>query len=316
MSPVASLFSRRQSERQGESNDVLQYDDLPETLRVQIVHILNDVLGSETYFERLTAVKNAYRAIVTTLRREYGVFELPPTSRRIRSEYTELQEFVLHEFNVERVLDALELACKVIHGHARSPHYVGRRDSNAEVTNAFAELNLRFKQHAVGYRYDVPSVQIVRIDSELVHSEIIKPALALLADPMYRGVQEEFLGAYEHYRHQRPKEALVDALKSLESMAKTIAERHQWEFSSKATAKHLFDLLFEKELIPPMWASQYTGLRSMLESGVPTARNRLSGHGQGSEIVEVPDHFVAFAMHQTAAAIVFLADAERALPRG
>jgi hypothetical protein len=162
----------------------------------------------------------------------------------------------------------------------------------------------------------VPSIQIVRIDSELVHSEVIKPALALLADPMYRGVQEEFLGAYEHYRHRRPKEALVDALKSLESMAKTIAEKHQWEYSPKATAKHLFDLLFEKELIPPMWASQYTGLRSMLESGVPTARNRLSGHGQGSEIVDVPDHFVAFAMHQTAAAIIFLADAERALQCG
>jgi hypothetical protein len=99
-------------------------------------------------------------------------------------------------------------------------------------------------------------------------------------------------------------------------MAKTIADRHDWKYSPKATAKNLFDLLFEKELIPSIWASQYAGLRSMLESGVPTARNRLSGHGQGSEIVDVPDHFVAFAMHQTAAAIVFLADAETALQRG
>lgn len=52
----------------------------------------------------------------------------------------------------------------------------------------------------------------------------------------------------------------------------------------------------------------------MLESGVPTARNRLGGHGQGAEVVSVPNHFVAFALHQTAAAIVFLAKAEETLP--
>jgi hypothetical protein len=312
MRPVA-LFSRRQSEQRAECNDVLQYDELPETLRVQIVHIFNDVLGSESYFGKVNAVRNAYISIVTTLRREYGVFELPPKSRLLRNEFTELQDFIIHEYNVERVLDAVELACGVIHRDARSPNYRGRINSNTEVVNAFDELNLRLKQHALGYRYDVPSVQIVRIDSELLHSEVIKPVLSLIADPIYRGVQEEFLGAYEHYRHQRPKEALVDALKSLESMAKTIADRHKWEYSARSTAKNLFDLLFERGLIPPMWASHYTGLRSMLESGVPTARNRLSGHGQGSEVVDVPDHFVAFAMHQTAAAIIFLADADHAL---
>ncbi|MGG7604140.1 STM4504/CBY_0614 family protein [Massilia sp. BKSP1R2A-1] len=312
MSPVA-LFSRRQSDERGLSNDVLRYDEMPEPLRVQIVHIFNDVLGSETDYDRRVSVQNAYGAIVATLRREYGVFELPPSTRRRRNTITELREFILHEFNVEHVLDAVELACRVISVHSRDHSYLGRYDGPSRAVSALDELNLRFKQHAVGYRYDVPSKQVVRIDSELIHSEVIKPALALLADPAYRGVQEEFLSAYEHYRHQRPKEALVDALKSLESMAKTIAQKHHWEYSAKATAKHLFDLLFEKELIPPMWASQYTGLRSMLESGVPTARNRLSGHGQGSEVVDVPDHFVAFALHQTAAAIVFLADAERAL---
>ena len=312
MSPVA-LFSRRQSEQRGESVDVLRYDDMPQPLRVQILHILNDVLGNEGAYDRRLSVTNAYGAIVITLRREYGVFELPPTSRYVRNTFSELQQFIQHEANVEHVLDAVELACRVINVQGRTVSYLGR--SSAQVDDAFDELNLRFKQHGVGYRYDAPSAQIVRIDSELMHSEVVKPALALLADPVYRGVQEEFLGAYEHYRHQRPKEALVDALKSLESMAKTIADKHGWEYSSKATAKPLLDLLFEKELIPALWASQYTGLRSMLESGVPSARNRLSGHGQGSEIVDVPDHFVAFAMHQTAAAIVFLADAERALQR-
>jgi hypothetical protein len=52
----------------------------------------------------------------------------------------------------------------------------------------------------------------------------------------------------------------------------------------------------------------------MLESGVPTARNRMGGHGQGSSVVEVPDYLVAHVLHQTASAIVFLVAAEKQLP--
>jgi hypothetical protein len=47
----------------------------------------------------------------------------------------------------------------------------------------------------------------------------------------------------------------------------------------------------------------------MLESSVPTVRNRLGGHGQGTEVVKVPSHVVAYALHMTASTIVFLADA-------
>jgi hypothetical protein len=45
---------------------------------------------------------------------------------------------------------------------------------------------------------------------------------------------------------------------------------------------------------------------------VPTARNRLGGHGQGSEPVDVPEHVVAFVLHMTAATILFLAQASDA----
>jgi hypothetical protein len=48
----------------------------------------------------------------------------------------------------------------------------------------------------------------------------------------------------------------------------------------------------------------------MLESAVPTVRNRLGGHGQGREVVDVPAYLVAYVLHMTAATIVFLAEAE------
>ena len=40
----------------------------------------------------------------------------------------------------------------------------------------------------------------------------------------------------------------------------------------------------------------------------------LSGHGQGATPTTVPDHLVAYMLHTTASAIVFLAEAEKNLP--
>jgi hypothetical protein len=131
---------------------------------------------------------------------------------------------------------------------------------------------------------------------------------------MYEGAEAEFHSAFEHYRHKRPKEALADCLKCLESVMKAIAKTRAWPYDEKATSSKLIALMFEKEVVPQFWAQHYSGLRAMLESGVPTVRNRVAGHGQGAAIVEVPDHFVAFALHQTAAAVVFLATAESKVP--
>jgi hypothetical protein len=56
------------------------------------------------------------------------------------------------------------------------------------------------------------------------------------------------------------------------------------------------------------------GLRSVLEDGVPTVRNKMGGHGQGPQVVDVSSHYAAYALHMTGSAIQFLIDAERDLP--
>ena len=76
----------------------------------------------------------------------------------------------------------------------------------------------------------------------------------------------------------------------------------------------MIQICFDNELIDSFWQSYYSSLRSLLESGVPTVRNKLSGHGQGTTPTTVPDHLVAYMLHMTAAAIVFLAEAEKNLP--
>ena len=277
--PIFDLFSKRQKRLRGEMPDVYVYDDLPYPLRVQIVHIWKDTLD---YYH--------CESIVNTLCREYGVFRLAETGYS-RNYEPELFNFFLQEENIEKALDAVELSFRFID-----------RDDATE------ELNHRFKDHGVGYQFT--NGRIVRIDSEFTHTEIVKPALRLLGQKQYAGAQQEFLKAHEHYRKGNAKEALNECLKAFESVMKAICDKRGWSYSKNATAKPLIQVCFDNGLIPSFWHSHYSSLRNILESSVPTGRNKMSGHGQGTTPEAVPDHLVAYMLNMTASAIVFLAEAD------
>jgi hypothetical protein len=305
---IFDLFSKRQKRIRGDVPDVYSYDDLPGPLRVQIVHIWADTLGNgEQYWKG--KVQETYKFIVDTLCREYGLFKLPGTNDYGNREYiTELCNFFLQEKEIEKALDAVELSFRVIDRLTRNWDYLNRQQADAYADNAITELNNRLKEHGVGFQFT--EGEIVRVDSELIHSEAVKPAIRLLNSKKYLGAQQEFLNAYEHYRHGKHKEALNDCLKSFESTMKAICDNKSWPYAPNATAKTLIQVCFDNELVPTFWQNQLTSLRSLLESSVPTGRNKLSGHGQGAKPTTVPDYLVAYMLHMTASTLVFLVNAE------
>ena len=304
MMPIIDLFSKRQKRLRGEVPDVYVYNDLPEPLRVQIVHIWMDVLGNQDQARTRRSVGKTYEYIVQSLCHEYGVFILPGAKQHCgsREPIEDLFDFFMKETDIERAIDAIQLSFQAIHIFKRNMDYPEKAD------NAVDELNDRFKEHGVGYQFI--NGQIIRTDSELIHAEIVKPTLRLLDQPHYAGAQEEFLKAHEHYRKGNAKEALSECLKAFESVMKAICDKRDWQYDSKATAKPLIQACFKNGLIPPFWESHYSSLRSLLES-VPTGRNKLSGHGQGTTPTTVSDHVVAYMLHMTASAIVFLAEADK-----
>src|SRR5262249_14054178 len=158
--------------------------------------------------------------------------------------------------------------------------------------------NFRFKEHGVGFQF--VNGNIIRIDSELIHAEIVKPALALLHNKEFAGAQEEFLLAHEHYRHGNNKEALNECLKAFESTMKVICEKRKWDYKPYATSKQLVQVCLDNELIPKFWQTQFNSLQSLFESAMPTGRNRLSGHGQGANPTDVPPYMVGYMLHMTA----------------
>lgn len=249
---VFDLFSKRQKTLRGDVPDVYVYDNLPDTLRTQIVHIWSDTLGEEDQYYRYGSVKDGYKDIVDILCREYGLFRLPPAKEyKERMYLNELVNYLLQEEDVERQLDVIELSFRYIDKIVRNPQFLHGNDACQRVDHAISELNVRFKEHGVGFQF--VQGEIVRVDSELLHSEAVKPALRLLNEKSYQGAQQEFLSAYEHYRHGKHKEALNDCLKSFESTMKAICDRHNWEYPSNATAKTLIQICFDNDLIPSFW---------------------------------------------------------------
>lgn len=309
---IFDLFSKRQQKLRGDVPDVYTYDEVPDALRAQVVHIWLDSLGGKgNYYEG--QVRETYEFICDSLCREYGIFRLPPAKDYGDRQFTdELINFLLSVDDTERAIDAIELSFKVIDKFTRDYHYLRRQDAGDIADRAIEELNGRFRENGVGYQF--LEGEIVRVDSELIHTEAVKPALAVLRAKHFAGAQQEFLKAHEHYRHGNNKEALNECLKCFESTMKAICDKRGWHHDKNATANQLLQVCFDNGLVPAFWQSHFSSLRSLLESGVPTARNKLGGHGQGSSPTKVPRHLISYMLHMTASGVLFFSEAEQNLP--
>ena len=215
--PVFETFSRRQAKRaEAGKADVYQYESLPQPFRFQVAHIWKTAIGpyfswdSWTYEPRSN---QAWRWIHDTLARERGVSSLVDGDW---DEGTKCLRFLLTA-DTNGALDIIELTFRYIDGVVRQWGYDERVGCQVtqDADDAIEELNYRFRQHGIGYQY--LGGELIRVDSEYLHSEVVRPALSLLEEERFRGASEEFLRAHEHYRKGRCKEAIVEALKAFES---------------------------------------------------------------------------------------------------
>lgn len=302
--PVFDIYSKRKLRESPQKSDLYRCDEIPPELRVQIEYILRDLVGIATV-DGATAGDYIYNQIYNALVREYGQEELA------KGEYVPqiLFNFIRETASFDQVLDVLEVSLHLM-GNVPDPAYhQARAYAKTSLQEAIREINFRFLEHSVGYQYE--SGRMVRFDSQFVHAEIVKPALALLSDKRYAGAHEEFLNAHKHYREGNYKECLNDCLKTFESTMKTICKIRKWNYQQTDTAKTLIDIVAQNGLIPPFLLQHVGAVRATLESGVPTLRNKLSGHGQGAIPITVPPYYAAYALHLTASNVVFLVSAEK-----
>ncbi|MCP9308682.1 STM4504/CBY_0614 family protein [Zymomonas mobilis] len=300
---IADIYSKRQKRANGEVPDVYTYDEIPQTLKVQIVQIFKEIFNKNNSYQ-IQMESASYSRCSRILCREYGVFNLVENDFNEDPKYQITISFI-SKISVEKALDVVETFLRVIIILNGKFSYL---DPKA-IEDAISEINYRFKEHGVGYRFE--SGQIIRIDNEIIHSEAVKPALALLHDPVFAGANDEFLKAYDHYRHKRYKETIASCNHSFESTLKIICQLNGWDITPKDGASKLIKKCFDNHLLPQYLDNQFSSVKSVLESGIPTIRNKTSGHGQGSEKTEVPEYLAQYALNLTASAIVFLVNAHK-----
>jgi hypothetical protein len=306
---IADLFSKRQQKTRPEAREVHAYAQIPSPLRVQIAHILRDLFGHKVTYD-LNCCVEAFGEIEQTLCGEYGLCILPtkPTDLTTTPDVRVI-DFLLHEEDQEKVLDLVEVSFRLLSRLRLSPEWRSRVPQE-KFDRAVNELNGRFREYGIGYQYE--NGQIVRVESQFIHVEVVKPALALLRAEGYAEANAEFLKALEHCRKGETKECLNECLKTFESTMKAICTKRKWAFKAKDTAKELIDVCLKNGLTPPLIHSHIRSVRATLARGIPTIRNRLPGRGQEVQLMDVPPHYAGYMLHLTAATIQFLVESEKA----
>jgi hypothetical protein len=300
------LFSKRRKKERGDYPDVYQYEEIPDYFRVQVVHMLKEVFarnGKQFTHEATETIKGLNKALC----REYGVFQL---AGQYDEGFNELANFLLQTKDYEQALDVIEITFRFIDKSIRRNSFYF--NSNVDIDKHIDELNHRFKEAGVGYQYE--SGELIRVDSQFLHSEAVKPVLSLLKSITYQAVNDEFLQAHEHFRHARYEESTAECLKAFESLLKIICTKRGWQYDQKDTAKKLISIVLSNNLLPTFMQNQLNIMQTLLESGVPTVRNKLASHGQGPNVRTMPDYIAAYVLHLTATTILLLANAEAAQP--
>ena len=131
-------------------------------------------------------------------------------------------------------------------------HVPGRGYHVRLVDEAIEELNQRFQEHHIGYQFQ--HGELIKLTDQYLHEEVMLPALTLLTGPQFRGAQDEFLSAHRHYREQRYKEAVADALKAFESTMKSILNEREWRYDrERDTARNLLQFCLTISLFLPCY---------------------------------------------------------------
>lgn len=290
------------SKRQNGLPDVFVYDDISSKLKTQIFHIWNDYFNQHCFASSGIAAQ-VQKVIFETICKEEGK----------KSLYTDgffgehgagyqVEHYFDQLSDADKIIDAIDI---VFHFLGRMEHVVRERDQYIQISypiaKAIENLNQRFRENGVGYEFI--NGKIIRVDNKLLHKETVQPALSLLDETDYKNANDEYLNAHEHFRFRRNKECLNECLKSFESTIKIICQKNTWSFTDKDTAKPLINILLRNAFLPNYHETQLHAIGQLLESSIPTIRNKKSGHGQGIKTIIVPDSLAQYMLYITGATI-------------
>lgn len=311
MKPIR-LFHQREEDMAKEKQEPL-YDFFPMPLRVQISQLWDECFGAyrqdnkwDVYATVRKPISNHFwDELEKLMAHSLGVFSLGSS----HSKYN-CKEFLINK-SVPESLSIIELAFVWGDTYYENKYNYSKEEAGirTSVKEAIEDLNDLFRLHNIGYQ--LLDFVVVRVDSEYLHKEVVEKTSEILTELGFDGARQEFNLALDYHRKGETKNTLNESNKAFESTMKAICDERKWEYPNNITANGLIEIIIEKELLPSYFKDQLTGIKSVFK-GLPTVRNKTtSAHGQGKDIVEVPEYFRAYAIHQTATTILLLSNAHK-----
>lgn len=308
---IFNLFSKRQAdaEKSGVA-DVYQYEEIPTHVRVQVKQIAVEGMGHVgSHGDRMMygdEENNLWVELERVFLREKGVEAIATGDFAGSRVLAYMRECPTLDW-----LDFLELVCLGIRIMGDENHHVARQNWGVKTTpeKAIDEINYRLREAGVGYQ--VEGKHVVRVDSQFIHAEVVKPALTLLSGDGFEGPRQEFMSAHQHYRAGEHRQAVAMAANALESTLKAVFAKKGWEYKKGARISDLVKVAKANQLWPDYMDNSFDQLVATLQSGLPKVRDNDASHGQGATPKMVPAYVSAYALHLAASKIVFITEAAK-----
>lgn len=295
--PLIDIYSRRKRQAAKTTADVYQYVDLSPKLRQQMLFAFRHM--ADVAVKGTSTEAELWNDVVEILREEQGVESLG------KGYFPHAQAEFDHWFkandDIDAALDAVEIITRVCAYYAPR----GYDNTTPQFKKLVTTLNDRMLEAQFGFQ--VEDVTIVELSSQFAHAEIVVPALRVLNEDRFATANAEFRKAHEEFRNQSYADCITDCGKALESVFKVIAAERSWPgVSDNSTLAKLIEAAAANDLFPGYMEEQVRGLRAMLQ-GPGTVRNKDGAHGKGDAPSHASRDLAAYQLHQTAAALIFLA---------
>ena len=232
--------------------DVYIYDELPPFPREQIAQILRKCIGpgwegnSRDYDTIPLNANEVWEEIADVMRREVeSFFHFGRNEELCEYPYGHCMSYLRKSNDLAGVLSLIEISAHTMENLQSAPDWRGATEDPAE---GVVELNQRFLRAGIGYQFE--NGQIVRVDSQYVHAEIVKEALRLLCEPGFEEANAEFMKAHRHLREGNLRDCNTAALRAVENVLKVICDARGWTYQKGDTVERLIAVVRANGLFP------------------------------------------------------------------
>ena len=307
-------------EKTGVAVGVYEYDKLPDHFRSQLRQICDKAIGPYQPAPGSSShnANGWWETIDTNMKMEVEAYAAYGGGAPNR--YEQLCDFLRLHQDVDDWLMLIQLIgqqlvnlekVEVSIDPKATQHRKFYRGATLYPRDAIDEINKRFEQHSLGYRFE--NEHIIRISDAYMHTEVMEPALALLQVPGFETANEDFMTAHQHHMARAYKDVTTSGLRAFESTLKAICVARGWKYESGDRATELITRVRRENLFPDM-GKGFDSYVAMMKTGLPGLRNAHGGHGSGPDDPAPPEYIAQYALDLTAANVRMLIEAYKELP--